>query len=100
MASASFLGSSRKSRRVPVLGAFCVGRRRCVENVYGGQIFVQHNMGLCCTDGKGGRGLRRKVSRLAVAGWWAAENYYKYWEKRSLGNSASLMKVSVSDRTF
>ena len=57
MCAADCLGSSSKSRRIPVLGAFWRAGGRSPKNGSGGRNSVQHNMGLCCIDGQMGRGV-------------------------------------------
>ncbi len=54
MALAGFIGSSRKSRRVPISGALCGTGAGCVENGLWPPKFRSHNMGLCDANGEGG----------------------------------------------
>lgn len=64
MAHPRFYCSSRKSRRVPVLGALRGERVRCVENASLPPIFRSHNMGLCDADRTGrGRGSKSRGGR-------------------------------------
>lgn len=69
MCAANCLGSSRKSRRIPVLGAFWRAGGRSPKNGSGGQNSEQRNMGLCCIDGQGGRSNSQRVMAGRMTCW-------------------------------
>ncbi len=56
MAHVNFESSSRKNRDLPFSPAFRWAGAALWKKVSDGQIFMQHNMGLCCMNEAKGRG--------------------------------------------
>jgi hypothetical protein len=69
MALFSFLGSSRESRKVPVLGALWRAGVGCVENGLWPPKYMSHNMGLCDMYGQGGGGGAAFTSGFGQGRW-------------------------------